>query len=96
MRQHPDQIQVSLDGNTVWVFAFDGSTVGRFSKRFGIDAHRSAKEQLEGAPECIHCTHAPATLSDWILFCDLMDTHHGIRVEKGLVTFMQDAQPASR
>ena len=57
MDQLPDQVQVSQDGQTVWVHSADGSTVGRFSKRFGLDVHRTVTEQLQGASQCLHCTH---------------------------------------
>lgn len=49
-----DLVQVSYDRKTVWVHALDGSTVGRFSKTFGIDAHTTATQQLLGASQCLH------------------------------------------
>jgi hypothetical protein len=79
------QIQVAADRSTVWVFAIDGSTVGRFSKRFGIDAHRTVTEQLAGASQCLHCTHEPAGPEEWIKFVKLMRDHHGIEVPSGLI-----------
>lgn len=81
------QVQLSQDGSTVWVHALDGSTVGRFSKRFGLDVHTTVTEQLEGAGQCIHCTHEPATESDWQLFCLKINEHHGINVDSQLVQF---------
>ena len=78
-------IQVSADRATVWVHAPDGSTVGRFSKRFGIDAHTTASQQMQGAPQCLHCTHSPPTAHDWQKFCDLMQLHHGITVDRDLI-----------
>lgn len=86
MDQHPDQVQVSQDGQTVWVHSADGSTVGRFSKRFGLDVHRTVTEQLQGASQCLHCTHEPPTHADWVLFCRLMREHFGIQVAVGLLT----------
>lgn len=82
-----DQIQVSADGTTVWVHAEDGSTVGRFSRRFGMDVHTTVTAQLEGASQCLHCTHAPAGKVEWEDFCRLMNEHHGIEVDLGLVKF---------
>jgi hypothetical protein len=77
----PDaRVQVSADRVTVWVHADDGSTVGRFSKRFGMDVHRTVTEQLAGAGQCLHCTHKPATEKDWRLFVALMHEHYGIDV----------------
>ncbi len=42
-------IDVSALGDTVWVTGDDGSCVGRFSMRFGIDVHRTVTEQMAGA-----------------------------------------------
>lgn len=79
------QIEVSADADTVWVHAVDGSTVGRFSKRFGMDVHRTATDQLAGAPQCLHCTHRPCDASDWEIFVQLMMSHHGIEVPKSII-----------
>lgn len=46
----------------------------------GVDVHRSASEQLEGAPECLVCTHGRVTAEDWALFVEAMAIHHGIDV----------------
>ena len=62
-------VQVSQDRGTLWVHAPDGSTVGRFSKRFGIDVHKTFAEQLDdGAKPCLHCTHAAAGPDEWLAF----------------------------
>ena len=82
-----DLVQVSDDRKTVWVHALDGSTVGRFSKTFGIDAHTTATQQLQGASQCLHCTHEPPTHADWLTFCRLMQEHHGIAVDENLIRF---------
>ena len=83
----PEQVQVSADGNTVWVHVMDGSTVGRFSRRFGLDVHATVTQQLAGASQCLHCTHSPPSHGDWRLFCSLMLQHHGIAVDEGLMRF---------
>lgn len=77
-----DFVQVSTDRSTVWVHAKDGSTVGRFSKRFGMDVHTTIAEQLAGKGQCLHCTHTPATLADWHTFCDLIATHYDISIDR--------------
>lgn len=82
-----DQIQVNELGNTVWVHASDGSTVGRFSKRFGMDVHNTVSDQLAGSPQCLHCTHEPANQEEWRLFCELMKTHYAIEVPENLISF---------
>ncbi|RGE40953.1 hypothetical protein DZC30_19590 [Comamonas testosteroni] len=83
--QADEQIEMSADGSTVWVHALDGSTVGRFSKTFGIDVHRSATELLDGASQCLHCTHTRPDNADWLKFCELMLKHHGIEVDTSLI-----------
>ena len=86
MPQLPEQIDVNADRSTVWVHALDGSTVGQFSKIFGMDIYRTVTEQMAGASQCLHCTHVKPTLNDWLMFCDLMLTHHGIEVSKSLIS----------
>ncbi len=82
-----DYVQVSRDGNTVWVHACDGSTVGRFSKIFGMDVHRTVTEQMNGQPQCLKCTHEAPGLDQWIEFCDLMEKHYKVIVSKSLISF---------
>lgn len=78
-------ITASPDGGTVWINASDGSCVGRFSKRFGIDVHRSACDQMAGKPECLMCTHVAADQAGWILFVEAMREHHGVDVPVELI-----------
>ncbi|MDL5034439.1 hypothetical protein QRD43_21225 [Pelomonas sp. APW6] len=85
--EHDDRVQVSADRRTVWVHANDGSTVGRFSKVFGMDVHTTVTEQLAGASQCLRCTHGAPGQADWVEFCDLMQTHYGITVERSALTF---------
>lgn len=80
-----EQIDVSADRATVWVHALDGSTVGRFSKVFGMDVHRTVTEQMAGASQCLHCTHIRPSKADWLKFCELMLQHHGIEVDACLI-----------
>lgn len=80
-------IGVSSDGNTVWVHSADGSNVGRFSKIWGLDVHRTVTDQLAGASQCLHCRHTKPTQADWFEFCSLMQSHHGIPVSRDLIAF---------
>lgn len=80
-----EQVEVSADGRTVWVHSLDGSTVGRFSKVFGMDVHTTISEQIAGARQCLHCTHGKPSHSDWITFCALMQEHYGITVDSRLI-----------
>lgn len=82
-----EQIQVSARGTTVWVFSLDGSTVGRFDKRFGMDVHTSVEQQMAGASQCLHCTHERAGPAEWSEFCSLIDQHFDIKVPHDLIRF---------
>ncbi len=86
MKQLEEQIEKSPDGNTVWVHALDGSTVGRFSAVFGMDVHTTATEQMEGKSQCLYCTHTKPTQEDWLKFCELMQTHYRIEVSTELMS----------
>lgn len=68
----------------------DGGTVGRFSKRWGLDVHTTATAQLGGASQCLHCTHEPAGRDQWLEFCALMAEHHGIEVDPAELHFEED------
>ncbi|WP_084688044.1 hypothetical protein [Paraburkholderia oxyphila] len=83
----PYCIDVSSRRDTVWVTAHDGSCVGRFSKCFGIDVHRTATEQLAGADQCLRCTHEPAGEAEWREFCEAVLLHHEIEVPFGTISF---------
>lgn len=88
--QHENQVQIAMDGGTVWVHAMDGSTVGRFSRRFGLDVHTTATAQMAGAGQCMHCTHEPAGEADWLEFVRLMNLHHEIDVPVDAIDFGPD------
>jgi len=85
--EYEDRVQVSADRRTVWVHADDGSTVGRFSKVFGMDVHTTVTEQLAGAGQCLRCTHKPPVQADWEEFCDLMQSRYGVTVDRAAVSF---------
>lgn len=84
---HNAHIQIAADGGTVWVHADDGPTVGRFSKRFGMDVHTPVTERLKGASQCLHCTHTPSGSDQWLEFVRLMASDHKIKVPFDLVRF---------
>lgn len=87
------QVQISENEDTVWVHATDGSTVGRFSKTFGMDVHNTVTDQVEhGKSQCLHCTHEPAGENEWNQFCELMKEHHGISVDATLISFPADLE----
>lgn len=80
-------IDVSSLGDTVWVTGDDGSCVGRFSKRFGIDVHRTVIEQMAGEGQCLHCTHGAAGAVEWQEFREAVRRHHGIEVPTDIIQF---------
>lgn len=86
-----DRVQVSEDRKTVWVHTDDGSTVGRFSKKFGMDVHTTITAQLARAGQCLRCTHEAPGLAEWTEFCDLMQTHYGIAVDRMALSFEEGA-----
>jgi hypothetical protein len=77
----PHELVICPTGRTVWVnSSTDGSCIGRFSKRFGMDIHKTGTQQMNGEGECIHCTHSPGSKEDWELFVKLMKQHYDIEI----------------
>lgn len=62
------EVQTEPQRRKIWVHASDGSTVGRFDARAGIDIHNTVQDQLAGKPQCLHCTHGRPTSEDWRTF----------------------------
>jgi 2-hydroxy-3-keto-5-methylthiopentenyl-1-phosphate phosphatase len=79
-------IDVSYDGTTVWVNDVHGC-IGRFSKKFGLDVHRTVQEQADGAPQCLYCTHEAGNEVDWNIFVDKMLLFHNVVVPPNLISF---------
>jgi len=85
-------VQLMWDGRTFWVNAGDGSSVARFGPA-GIDIHRTAKEQAEGANQCLDCRLA--TMDDvtagrfgrehrlWPDFEQGLREHYGVVIPEG-------------
>lgn len=71
--------QIISDGRTVWINAVDGECVGRFSK-FGIDVHTTARKQMAGEGECLHCTHEKPDANGWTIFQKEMLHHHDVDI----------------
>lgn len=87
---NPDfEVVTSANRETVWVNASDGSCIGRFSRRFGIDVHNTAEAQIhDGTPQCLYCTHRPGTPDDWQRFIQKMREHHQIDLDESLISFL--------
>jgi sugar lactone lactonase YvrE len=70
--------KIAEDGR-VWINSkADGSAVGRYNPRTGLDIYTTASEQLEGKPQCLHCTHGQATAEDADHFRAHAQEHWGI------------------
>lgn len=80
------EIQVSSNGDTLWVNGDDGLCWARFSKRFGIDVHRSASMRV-GTSECLYCTHGGAGVEDWAIFRAEVLRHHGVVIDASALSF---------
>ncbi|SEK08881.1 hypothetical protein SAMN05192539_104243 [Paraburkholderia diazotrophica] len=80
------EIAVSGSGDTVWINGNDGLCWARFSKRFGIDVHRSASMQ-QADTECLYCTHGEAGVDDWAIFRAEVLRHHGVAVDADTLSF---------
>lgn len=82
------EIVVSDDENTLWVNAFDGSCIARFSKKFGIDIHNTATDQIENnAPQCRYCTHHAPDNDDWLVFRQKVLSFYGLDIDVDLIRF---------
>ena len=73
------QAHVESDGVTVWVNSQQGDCIGRFGRN-GIDIHRTVEAQLNGADQCLHCTHGAVTADRWQEFKDKMLELYGVTV----------------
>lgn len=76
------QVKYSVGTQTVWVNVSDGSCVGRFSKRFGMDIHTTVDEQLQGKPQCLHCTHGKPTENDLQFFIKKAEEYWGVKIDQ--------------
>lgn len=79
------QVQYSDCKKKLWVHKNTGETVARFDWRFGIDIHNSIEAQSNGAPECLYCTHQPASSFDFNVFCETVLKLFGVQIDKSMV-----------
>lgn len=81
-----DFVQVAQTGKTVWVHApHDGSTVGRFDWDFGMDVHNTVSAQMDGAGQCLNCTHEAPGYAEWLEFCASVWKNHGLCVDPAIM-----------
>jgi hypothetical protein len=66
----------------LWIHSTKGETVARFDVRFGMDIHCSLEEQLQGNPQCLHCTHEKPTKQDFYTFCRKVKELFNVKIQK--------------
>ena len=76
------EVQYSDSNDRVWVHSSLGETVGRFDVRFGMDIHRSVTEQMNGSPQCLHCTHTSPSKDDRDFFIRYAETHWKVQIDE--------------
>ena len=64
--------EIISDEHTVWVNGVQGC-IARFGPN-GIDIH------TEDTASCLHCTHEPTEIAEWLVFQAKMREHYGITV----------------
>lgn len=72
-------------GRRFWINADDGSAVARFNTSTGVDLHNTATAQMEGAPECLWCTHGKPDLKTWIEFIKQVKVTYGVHVPEDAI-----------
>jgi hypothetical protein len=78
-----DIINIDEFKGVVWIYALDGSTVGRFSSEFGMDVHTTVEQQMNGAGECLACDHEVRDPKvAWAEFRRLMQIHYGVLLQE--------------
>ena len=85
-RVYAYEVVINVAGDTVWVNDM-ASSIGRFSKKFGIDVHERLDKIMDGAPVCLMCTHAPAGAKEWQTFREAMHKYHGVWLKPDLIAF---------
>lgn len=79
------EIQYSDNREKLWVHSSSGETVGRFDRRFGMDIHTTIEEQMNGASQCLLCTHEPADEEAFDQFCEKAKELWGVNIDKGKI-----------
>ncbi len=97
--QRGETLELLTDGHTLWVNDGVGMCIGRFGAR-GVDIHRSAAEQVAGAPQCLDCIHDLPPVEAWNRFVASMAKHHAVRIgpdwKPAFVTLAEGATTAGR
>lgn len=94
-----ETLELLTDGDTLWVNDHVGMCIERFGAR-GVDVHRSAAEQVAGAPQCLDCIHDLPPVEAWDRFVSSMAKHHAVRIgpewKPAFVTVAEGATAAGR
>lgn len=80
-KQNQYAVQYGEATGTVCVHASTGETVGRFSRRFGMDIHTSVEQQMAGKSQCLHCTHGKPTDEDLETFVSKAKELWGVKID---------------
>lgn len=67
-------------GTRLWINADDGSAVARFNTTSGVDVHNTVTDQLNGAPECLWCTHGKPDYRTWQDFIAKVRDQFGLTI----------------
>ncbi|MEZ8293455.1 hypothetical protein AB6D11_06330 [Vibrio splendidus] len=81
-----NEFELFGDGKTVWLNNHSGDCLARFGLR-GIDIHTSASEQINGAKQCLYCTHTKTDVDDWHVFKRKVKELFGLDVPDHLSPF---------
>lgn len=82
------RVQVGPGKDRLWIHSSDGDTVARFSNQFGVDIHTSLKEQEDGKPQCLHCTHTRPTAAEWQDFRTRVEELWGVQLAADLIVIL--------
>ena len=81
------EIQYSQAHEKLWVHCSTGETVARYDIRFGMDIHTTLEEQLNGADQCLMCTHGKSNEEEFNSFCDKVKELWGVDIDKSEIIF---------
>ena len=81
------EVQYSVNKEKLWVHCSTGETVGRYDTRFGMDIHTTIDAQMNGADQCLLCTHGKSNPEEFLSFCDKVKELWGVDIDKTQIKF---------
>ena len=82
------EVQYSVNREKLWVHCSTGETVARYDIRFGMDIHTTIQEQMDGAGQCLMCTHGKSNPEEFGRFCDKINELWGVEIDKTQISFL--------